>query len=109
MNIRRTFVTALVVLALALPQLPAQASPQFGYEITYYQWDWQYQAYTVIGQETFYCFSVRPHSWGETEFGVDDCGVIKEVIDFDCDHDSMTSEAWWWTGLVWSKQTVCHG
>lgn len=99
------FTFTMLLLALALP---AAASPQEGYEITYYQWNSQYQAWDVVGQEYLYCFMVRPQQWGKTTFGIDECGGLKEEYLFRCDIDTSSSSVWWWTGTVWSQERVCH-
>ena len=108
MRTRRTFLAALLLFALALPTLPVQALPEEGYEINYYVWDSQNETYVLVGQEYLYCGMVRPQSWGQTSFGINDCGAIKEEMIFGCSTGSFDYSVWWWTGVVWSQEAVCH-
>ena len=108
MRTRRTFLVALLAFALAMPSAPVQALPTEGFQINYYQWDWQTESYVLVGQETMHCFMPWSQSWGKTDFGIDECGAIKEVFIFNCDTGQVSYDAWWWTGTGWSYTAVCH-
>ena len=96
--IARAFIILAVIAGLALPATRVQASPQFGYEINYYRWQSGY-GYGVIGSEWLYCFMVRPAESGDVTTHY--CLDIKEVIDFDCDNDTMSTSYYYHDGMNW--------
>ena len=95
----RSLVVVAALVALVTPTVPVQALPQFGYEINYYRWYPQYQAWGIIGSEWQYCWMYRSQSDGNTTSH--DCFDVKEVVDMDCDTDEWTYSYYYYNGLQW--------